>query len=68
MDDLIELATYQDEDYGLIVQFLDRDDNCIFCTLEEDEKGEKVYNRVDSDVNRILEEKYFSMESDVEYE
>ena len=68
MDDLIELATYQDEEYGLVVQFLDSDGNCHFYSLEIGENGDKNYNEVDGDVNRILEEKYYSDESDIEYE
>lgn len=63
MEDLIELATYKDDEYGLVVQFLDSDNNCIFYLLDEID-GEKKYTRVDGEVNRILEEKYFSMESD----
>jgi len=65
MEDLIELATYNDEEYGLVVQFLDSEDNCIFYLLEEI-NGEKNYTKVDGEINRILEEKYFSMESDID--
>ena len=63
MEDLIELATYNDEEYGLVVQFLDSEDNSIFYLLEEI-NGEKNYTRVDGEVNRILNDKYFSIESD----
>lgn len=65
MEDLIELATYHDEQYGLVVQFLDRDNNTIFYVLEEI-NGEKVYTKLDNETNQILEEKYFSMESDID--
>lgn len=65
MEDLIELATYHDENYGLVVQFLDSEDNCIFYILEEF-NGEKKYSRVDDEINRILEDKYFSMENEME--
>lgn len=65
MEDLIELATYEDENYGTVVQFLDSDNNCLFYKLKNDEIGNSVYEKVDSEINDILEEKYFSMESDV---
>lgn len=65
MEDLIELATYNDDDYGLIVQFLDENDNCIFYQMEEI-NGEKKYTKVDETINRMLEEKYFSMENTTE--
>ena len=64
MDNLIELATFKDENYGLVVQFLDSQDNCLFYILEEI-NGEKKYTRVDDTTNRILEEKYFSIESEI---
>ena len=65
MEDLIEIATYNDDDYGLVVQFLDEDDNCIFYQMEEI-NGEKNYTKVDGTVNKTLEEKYFSMENKTE--
>ena len=68
MEDLIELATYEDDEYGTVIQFLDDKENCVFYSVDENENGERVYNKLDNEVNRILEEKYFSMESDVEYE
>lgn len=68
MDDLIELATYNDDDYGLVVQCLDSEDNCYFYSLEKKANGEKVYTKFDDEISRLLEEKYFSQESDVDYE
>lgn len=65
MEDLIELATYHDEDYGLVVQFLDSEDNCFFYVLEEI-NVQKEYSKVDSEVNQILIDRYFSMESDID--
>ena len=41
MEDLIELATYHDEQFGLVVQFLDVENNTKFYALEEI-NGEKV--------------------------
>lgn len=67
MEDLIELATYHDEQFGLVVQFLDSENNTKFYALEEI-NGEKVYNKLDEETNRILEDKYFSMESDLDEE
>jgi len=64
MEDLIELATYKDEEYGLVVQFIDDENNCIFYKLEEVD-GQKNYIKLDGEINRILVEKYFSMDSDV---
>ena len=64
---LIELATYHDEQYGLVVQFLDIENNTKFYALEEI-NGEKVYTKLDEETNRILEDKYFSMESDLDDE
>jgi len=65
MEDLIELATYHDEEYGLVVQFLDSEDNCSFYSLEEI-NGEKKYTKLDEETTRVLEDKYFSMESDLD--
>ena len=65
MEDLIELATYHDNEYGLVVQFLDSEDNCSFYLLEEI-NGEKKYTKLDEETTRILEDKYFSMESDLD--
>jgi len=65
MEDLIELATYHDDEYGLVVQFLDSDDNSIFYSLEEI-NGEKKYTKLDQETTRILEDKYFRMESDLD--
>ena len=67
MDNLIELATYHDEQFGLVVQFLDVENNTKFYALEEI-NGEKVYTKLDEETNRILEDKYFSMESDLDDE
>ena len=67
MEDLIELATYHDEQFGLVVQFLDVENNTKFYELEEI-NGEKVYTKLDEETNRILEDKYFSMESDLDDE
>ena len=67
MEDLIELATYHDEQFGLVVQFFDVENNTKFYALEEI-NGEKVYTKLDEETNRILEDKYFSMESDLDDE
>lgn len=66
MENLIELATYEDENYGTVVQFLDSDNNCIFYKEKTDEQGNKTLEKIDSETNRILEKKYFSMESDID--
>ena len=58
-------ATYHDEQFGLVVQFLDSENNTKFYALEEI-NGEKVYTKLDEETNRILEDKYFSMESDLD--
>ncbi len=68
MDDLIELATYDDDDYGLVVQFLDSEDNCYFYSLEMNANGEKTYTKFDDEISRLLEKKYFTPESDENYE
>lgn len=66
MDNLIELATYEDNEYGTVVQFLDSNNNCLFYKEIIDEQGNRTLEEVDSEINRILEEKYFSMESDID--
>jgi hypothetical protein len=66
MENLIELATYEDEQYGTVVQFLDKDNNCIFFKERIDENGNRCLDVLDLEINRILEEKYFSMESDID--
>jgi len=66
MENLLELATYDDENYGIVVQFLDINNNCFFYKELIDESGNKKLEKVDSETNRILEEKYFSMESDID--
>ena len=68
MDDLIELATYNDDDYGLVVQCLDSEDNSSFYSLEIKNNGEKVYTKFDDEISRLLEEKYFNQEGDGDYE
>lgn len=68
MDDLIELATYNDDDYGLVVQCLDNEENSCFYSLEIKGNGEKVYTKFDDEISRILEEKYSNQEGDVDYE
>lgn len=68
MDDLIELATYDDDDYGLVVQFLDSEDNCYFYSLEKNANGERIYTKFDDEISRLLEKKYFTPESDENYE
>ena len=65
MENLLELATYKDENYGDVVQFLDSDNNCLFYLEKIDEYGGRKLLKTDSEVNRILEEKYFSMERDI---
>lgn len=65
MENLLELATYKDENYGDVVQFLDSDNNCLFYLEKIDEYGNRKLLKTDSEVNRILEEKYFSMERDI---
>ena len=62
MEDLIELATYHDEQYGLVVQFLDSENNTKFYALEEI-NGEKIYTKLDEETNRILEDKYIAGET-----
>ena len=49
MDNLIELATYHDDEYGLVVQFWDEEDNCSFYSLEEI-NGEKIIKFANSNV------------------
>ena len=66
MENLIELASYDDEQYGTVVQFLDKDNNCIFYKETIDENGNRNLETVDLEINQILEEKYFSMESDID--
>jgi len=66
MDNLIELATYEDNEYGTVVQFLDSNNNCLSYKEIIDEQGNRTLEKVDSEINRILEEKYFSMESDID--
>ena len=66
MENLLELATYEDENYGTVVQFLDGNNNCIFYKEKIDELGNRHLESVDSDINMILEKKYFSMESDID--
>ena len=68
MEDMIELATYIDSDYGEVIQFLDQDGNPHFYSLEVDENSEKKYNEFDDVISSILEKKYFSIGSDDEYE
>ena len=68
MDDLIELATYNDDDYGLVAQCLDSEDNSSFYSLEIKNNGEKVYTKFDDEISRLLEEKYFNQEGDGDYE
>lgn len=69
MENLLELASYEDENYGTVVQFLDNNNNCIFYIEKIDEFGNRNLTQTDSETNRILEEKYFSMERDFdEYE
>jgi hypothetical protein len=69
MENLLELASYEDEKYGTVVQFLDNNNNCIFYIEKIDEFGNRNLTQTDSETNRILEEKYFSMERDFdEYE
>ena len=65
MNNLIELATYHDDEYGLVVQFLDEEDNCSFYSLEEI-NGEKKYTKLDEETTRVLEDKYLSMENDID--
>ena len=66
MENLIELASYEDENYGTVVQFLDSNNNCLFYIEKIDEFGNKNLIQTDSETNRILEEKYFSMDSDID--
>lgn len=66
MENLLELATYEDENYGTVVQFLDSDNNCLFFLEKIDEFGNRNLVKTDSETNRILEEKYFSMERDID--
>ena len=66
MDNLIELATYEDNEYGTVVQFLDDKNDCLFYKEIIDELGNRTLEKVDSETNRILEEKYFSMDSDID--
>ena len=66
MKNLLELASYEDEDYGTVVQFLDSNSNCLFYKETIDNQGKRNLEKLDSETNRILEEKYFSMESDID--
>lgn len=66
MENLLELATYEDENYGTVVQFLDSDNNSLFFLEKIDELGNRNLIKTDSETNRILEEKYFSMERDID--
>ena len=61
----VDLKKSIDDEYGLVVQFLDSDDNSIFYSLEEI-NGEKKYTKLDQETTRILEDKYFRMESDLD--
>lgn len=66
MENLIELGTYEDEQYGIIIQFLDEKNNCLFFKEEIDENNNKYLKKFDEVTNQVLENKYFSMESDID--
>lgn len=56
---MIELATYDDSEYGLVTQFITEKRDVIFFR-QEIVNGMKQYYALDENSNKVLIGKYFS--------
>ncbi len=60
MNGYIKLATYKDDVYGLVSEFINEDDEIVFAYTRTF-NNKYTYMLVDEDINKILIDKYLNI-------